>query len=114
MTAYVDRAGLKIADVLARFVEDDVLPPLGMDAGPFWSGVADVFARFAPRNKALLAKRDELQAKIDAWHKTRPHTRRSCARSAIWFPSRSPSRSTRSMSMTSWRGWPDRNWWCLS
>jgi malate synthase len=72
MTAYVDRAGLKIADVLARFVEDDVLPPLGMDAGQFWSGVAGVFATYAPQNKALLAKRDDLQAKIDAWHKASP------------------------------------------
>ena len=72
MTAYLDRAGLKIADVLARFVEEDVLPPLDMDAGRFWSGIADVFGRFAPENKALLAKRDALQTKIDAWHKARP------------------------------------------
>jgi malate synthase len=72
MTVYVDRAGLKIAEVLAQFVENDVLPPLGMDAGRFWAGVAEVFADFAPRNKALLAKRDDLQAKIDAWHKARP------------------------------------------
>ncbi len=72
MTAYVDRAGLKIAEVLARFVETEVLPPLGMDADPFWSGVAGVFGTFAPQNKALLAKRDELQAKIDAWHKASP------------------------------------------
>ena len=76
MTNYVDRAGLKIADVLARFVEADVLPPLGMDAGRFWTGVAEVFGRYAPLNKALLAKREDLQAKIDAWHKARagvPH-----------------------------------------
>ncbi len=72
MTAYLDRAGLKIADVLARFVEEDVLPPLGMDAGRFWAGVAEVFGRFAPENKALLAKRDALQARIDAWHKAHP------------------------------------------
>ena len=76
MTVYVDRAGLKIAEVLARFVENEVLPPLGMDAGPFWAGTAQVFTAFAPQNKALLAKRDELQARIDDWHKARagaPH-----------------------------------------
>ena len=76
MTTYVDRAGLKVADVLARFVEDDVLPPLGMDAEAFWTGVAGVFGRFAPENRALLDKRDRLQAQIDAWHVARadqPH-----------------------------------------
>ena len=50
----IDRAGLTIADPLARFVEDDVLPPLGIAADGFWAGVANIFARFAPENRALL------------------------------------------------------------
>ncbi|MCX8476465.1 MAG: malate synthase G [Sphingomonas sp.] len=67
MSAYVDRAGLKVAETLARFVESRVLPGLAIEAEGFWAGAADIFARFAPENRALLAKRDALQAQIDAW-----------------------------------------------
>ncbi|MES2442587.1 MAG: malate synthase G [Pseudomonadota bacterium] len=66
MSAYTDRAGLKVAEPLARFVEERVLPGLDFDAAAFWQGAAAVFARFAPENRALLAKRDALQAAIDA------------------------------------------------
>lgn len=72
MSAYLDRAGLKVADVLARFVETQVLPELAIDAGTFWAGAADLFARFAPENRALLAKRDDLQAEIDRWSAENP------------------------------------------
>ncbi|WP_066718323.1 malate synthase G [Sphingomonas pituitosa] len=66
MTDYADRAGLKIATTLVRFVEEAVLPPLGLDAETFWSGAAAIFTECAPVNRALLAKRDALQAAIDA------------------------------------------------
>ena len=69
MTEYLDRAGLRIAPVLAAFVEDQVLPGLGLAADGFWTGVARVFGRFAPENRALLARRDDLQARIDDWHR---------------------------------------------
>ncbi|MCW3849300.1 malate synthase G [Sphingomonas sp. LB-2] len=64
--SYVDRAGLKIAAELAQFVETRVLPGLGIEAEGFWRGVAAIFADFAPENAALLARRDALQAAIDA------------------------------------------------
>lgn len=67
MSAHVDRAGLKIAEVLTRFVETRVLPGLAIEADAFWAGAAAIFARFTPENRALLAKRDALQAQIDAW-----------------------------------------------
>jgi malate synthase len=73
MSAYVDRVGLKVAEVLARFVEARVLPELAIEAGAFWAGAAEIFARFAPENRALLAKRDALQAQIDAWSAEDPH-----------------------------------------
>jgi len=60
-----ERAGLQVADVLVRFVEERALPGTGVEADRFWRGAADVFARFAPENRALLARRDELQAAID-------------------------------------------------
>lgn len=67
MTAYQSRAGLSVAEPLARFVEERVLPDLDIAADAFWAGAADIFARLAPENRALLAKRDSLQAQIDAW-----------------------------------------------
>ncbi|MFN3280177.1 MAG: malate synthase G [Tabrizicola sp.] len=76
MTERLDRAGLKVDAVLARFVEDEALPGTGIEAGVFWQGFAGLLADFAPRNRALLARREELQAKIDAWHIARrgqPH-----------------------------------------
>ena len=76
MTERLDRAGLQVDAVLARFLEDEALPGTGIEAAAFWSGLAGLLADFAPQNRALLAKRDELQAKIDAWHVARrgqPH-----------------------------------------
>ena len=60
------RAGLSVADSLANFVEEQVLPPLNIDADGWWQGVADIFATFVPENCALLAKREDLQQQIDA------------------------------------------------
>ncbi len=71
MTAYSTRAGLSVAEPLSAFIETEVLPGLGLDAEGFWSGVADVFNRFTPRNRELLAVRDDLQAKIDDWNHAR-------------------------------------------
>jgi malate synthase len=61
-------AGLSIATVLYDFIVNEALPGTGLDAAAFWSGFAALLAEFAPRNAALLAKRDALQARIDAWH----------------------------------------------
>ena len=72
MSAYVDRAGLRVANVLAHFVEGPALAETGITADALWTGLADICTRFVPVNRALLAKRDELQAKIDAWHVTNP------------------------------------------
>ena len=68
MDNFVERSDLSVDARLAAFVEGDVLAPLGRDAGAFWRGFAALLADLAPQNRALLAKRDDLQAKIDAWH----------------------------------------------
>jgi len=68
MSLMQDRAGLSVAAPLVAFVEEKVLPPLGIDAEGWWRGVADIFARFSPENAALLKTRDDLQAAIDLWH----------------------------------------------
>ncbi len=71
MSEFVNRAGIRIDSRLATFLETEVLTPLERDAGAFWQGFADLLGVFAPRNSALLAKREDLQAKIDAWHSER-------------------------------------------
>ncbi|PLK25742.1 malate synthase G [Novosphingobium sp. TH158] len=72
MSAYVDRAGLKIASELAEFIEGKALPGTGVAPDAFWSGLAGITDRFVPVNRALLAKRDAIQAKLDDWHKANP------------------------------------------
>jgi len=64
-----------VAAVLEAFVRDEVLPGTGVDQHAFWQGMESILATFMPRNSALLAKRDHLQAEIDAWwkaHRGRP------------------------------------------
>ncbi len=68
MTERVDRDGLKVARELADFVEAEALPGTGIAAADFWAGFGALVAAYGPRNRALLARRDELQAEIDAWH----------------------------------------------
>ncbi len=72
MTKYVSRAGLQIAEELALFIETRALPDTGISVGHLWQGLADILTRFAPQNRALLAKRDDLQAKLDMWHNANP------------------------------------------
>jgi malate synthase len=71
MADRIDRAGLQVDAQLAQFVDNEVLAPLGKDVAAFWQGLATLVVEQAPRNRALLAKRDELQAQIDAWHVAR-------------------------------------------
>ena len=71
MGAMVDKAGLKVADTLATFIDEQALPGTGIEPAAFWAGAAKVFTGFAPENRALLKTRDEIQAKIDAWHDAR-------------------------------------------
>jgi malate synthase len=67
----VSIAGLKVAAPLAAFVNTQALPGTGIDAQAFWPGVAALLDRLAPENRALLAKRDTIQAQIDGWHQAR-------------------------------------------
>jgi malate synthase len=63
---------LKIDKALYDFVTDEALPGSGVAPLKFWHGFAAMVRSLAPRNAALLRRRDELQSKIDAWHRTNP------------------------------------------
>ena len=71
---------LQVATVLKDFVDQRVLPGTGIDSETFWRGLAAVVRDFAPRNAALLATRERLQAELDAWHSKRPGPIRDMAR----------------------------------
>ncbi|MAF47411.1 MAG: malate synthase G [Rhodospirillales bacterium] len=76
MTERVQKGGLSIAKNLADLVADDIAPGTGIDADAFWASFEEMVGDLAPKNKALMDKRDDLQAKIDAWHQERrgqPH-----------------------------------------
>jgi len=68
---FVTRAGIEIDPNLAEFLEGEVLSPLGRDTQVFWQGFSALLDDFVPQGRALLARRDELQAQIDGWHTTR-------------------------------------------
>lgn len=67
----VTATSITVDPVLARFIDEEVLPGLEMDRAVIWDGVDRIFRDFAPRNAALLARRDTLQAQIDDWHRQR-------------------------------------------
>ena len=67
----VTTGGLSVATELHRFVRDEALPGTGVREDEFWSGLGRLVAELAPRNAALLAKRDALQARIDDWYRAR-------------------------------------------
>jgi malate synthase len=60
--------GVQVARALYDFVNDEAIPGTGVEAATFWEGFGALVRDLAPRNKALLEKRDELQRQIDAWH----------------------------------------------
>ena len=68
---YTERAGLDVATALVEFVERDVAPEVGIDPARFWQGLAGLLADLVPLNRALLKRRDALQAQIDAWYLAR-------------------------------------------
>ncbi len=71
MTERVERDGLQVDARLAAFLEAEALPGSGVPAERFWAGFAAAVHELGPKNRALLAERDRLQAEIDAWHRAR-------------------------------------------
>ncbi len=69
MTTYTDIGGLRVAEPLWRLVAERIAPGTGIAPEAFWQALAEIVADLGPRNRALLARRDALQAAIDDWHR---------------------------------------------
>ncbi len=74
MTGRIDAHGLQVAKDLYDFVNEQALPGTGVDQDHFWKSLSDLVRDLAPKNRALLERRDALQVRIDAWHKANPGT----------------------------------------
>ncbi|WP_225782308.1 malate synthase G [Xenophilus sp. Marseille-Q4582] len=72
MTARTTTQRLQVATELYRFIEDKVLPTVGLHSEAFWKGFDAIVHDLAPKNAALLAERDRIQLEMDAWHKAHP------------------------------------------
>jgi malate synthase len=69
---YVKAAGIAVAAPLYRFMNDEALPQSAVSREVFWPGLARLVGDYAAKNTRLLARRDALQKKIDAYHREHP------------------------------------------
>lgn len=72
MSERIKHGDLEIAKELYDLVANEIAPGSGVEPSAFWSAFEKVAVELTPKNKALLAKRDDLQASIDAWHRANP------------------------------------------
>mgnify|MGYP000483529710 CR=1 FL=1 len=72
MSERVEIAGLQVDKQLSDFIADQALPGTDVSADAFWSGLSALIHDFGPKNRDLLAKREDMQARIDAWHRENP------------------------------------------
>ncbi len=72
MAGTVRIGGLGVAGALRDFIDNEALPGTGVEPARFWSSLEAILRDWAPRNAELLKKRDDLQAKLDAWHRANP------------------------------------------
>ena len=66
--AYKEIAGLKVAESLYQLIDAEVAPGTGVATDAFFASLAGLISEFAPRNRELLQRRDQLQKEIDEWH----------------------------------------------
>lgn len=74
MTQRIECSGLQVDPAIHALLEQEIVPGSGLSADQFWQALADIVARFTPRNRELLSIRDSMQARIDDWHRAHPGT----------------------------------------
>ena len=79
MSARSQQHRLQVDTALARFIETEALPGTGIEPAAFWQGFDALVHDLAPKNAALLAERDRLQAELDGWHRAHPGSIRDMA-----------------------------------
>lgn len=72
MTRRIEKFGLQVSAPLHDMIEREALPGTGVASDAFWQGLSSLIHDLGPENRALLAKRDEIQQQIDAWHRAHP------------------------------------------
>jgi malate synthase len=72
MTDRIQQGGLQVATVLHQLLETEIAPGTGIAPADFWQSLEAIVNELAPENRALLQVRDDLQAKIDEWHRANP------------------------------------------
>ncbi|MBD3677364.1 MAG: malate synthase G [Rhodobacteraceae bacterium] len=71
MADRLDKHGLQVDAQLAAFIEERAIPGTGVEADAFWKGLSGLVHDLGPKNRALIEKREDIQAKLDAWHRER-------------------------------------------
>lgn len=69
MTNRIEKNGLQVDSQLVDLIENEILPDTAVSAEAFWKGMSEGVHAFAPTNRMLLATRDDMQAKLDEWHR---------------------------------------------
>src|SRR5690625_4598844 len=69
MSNYVTVGSIKVAEPLYKFFSEEVIPEAELDVTTFWNDFEQLVNDFTPRNRELLEKRQQLQDKINDWHK---------------------------------------------
>ena len=64
-----EKNGLKISSILFDFINNEVIPGTALNSDEFWIKFAKIVHELAPLNKSLIKKREDIQKKIDTWHK---------------------------------------------
>ncbi|MBC8130782.1 MAG: malate synthase G [Rhizobiaceae bacterium] len=71
MPETIEAHGLKVASELKAFIDGEALPGTGIEPDRFWKSFSDIVHDLAPKNRALLAVRDDVQTQLDDWHRER-------------------------------------------
>lgn len=69
MSDYLQHGDIKVSGELYQFINEEVLPGIGVENSLFWDGLQQILAEMGPENTQLLEQRDQIQAQLDSWYK---------------------------------------------